>query len=137
MNTNEIIKRKSQEVDKYFSSVLGYKSDNIRKYDTIVAMEKSLGVISKACKMADISRETYYTWYKEDKEFRKYAEQTKELAKDFVESNLHKQIGSGNAVSTIYYLKCKAKDRGYGDDGSQVSQNIQINLFNYGDKHTP
>jgi hypothetical protein len=35
------------------------------------------------------------------------------VALDFAESCLHKQIAKGNPLSTIFYLKCKAKKRGY------------------------
>jgi hypothetical protein len=40
------------------------------------------------------------------------------VAQDFVESHLFQQIGRNNPLSTIFYLKCKAKKRGY------IEQNI-------------
>ena len=39
-------------------------------------------------------------------------------AQDFVENHLFQQIGRNNPLSTIFYLKCKAKKRGY------IEQNI-------------
>ena len=42
------------------------KSRHIKKESMIAALENSLGVVSSACKAADIPRATYYKWLKED-----------------------------------------------------------------------
>ena len=34
------------------------------------ALEKSLGIVSTACKMVDISRQTHYAWLKADEEYK-------------------------------------------------------------------
>lgn len=77
------------------------------------ALEKSLGIVTSACKASNISRDTYYRWLKEDKVFKKAAKEIENVALDFAESQLHKQIAKGNPLSTIFYLKCKGKKRGY------------------------
>ena len=77
------------------------------------SLEKSLGVVTTACKQVGIDRTTFYRYYKEDKEFKKQVDDLSNVAKDFVESQLFKQIQDGVPTSTIFYLKTKAKDRGY------------------------
>ena len=41
------------------------------KKRVIEALEKSLGVITTACKIADISRTQFYNWLKDDEDFAK------------------------------------------------------------------
>lgn len=77
------------------------------------ALEKSLGIVSTAARIAGITRKTHYDWMQKDP---KYAAEVKDLenvALDFVESKLHKQIEKESATATIFYLKTKGKHRGY------------------------
>ena len=91
------------------------KSNKIQhtKKALLESLEKSLGVVTTACKQVGIDRTTFYRYYKEDKEFKKQVDDLSNVAKDFVESQLFKQIQDGVPTSTIFYLKTKAKDRGY------------------------
>jgi hypothetical protein len=77
------------------------------------ALEKSLGVVTTACKKVGVGRTQYYNWLKEDEEFAKEVDDIQNIALDFAESQLHKQIGDGNTSATIFYLKTKGKKRGY------------------------
>jgi hypothetical protein len=77
------------------------------------ALEKSLGVVTTACKKVGIGRTQYYNWLKDDEEFAKEVDDIQNVALDFAESQLHKQIGEGNTSATIFYLKTKGKKRGY------------------------
>ncbi len=77
------------------------------------ALENSLGVVTVACKSADIPRSTYYKWLKEDKEFANSVKEIENIALDFAESQLHTQIKDGSTSATIFYLKTKGKKRGY------------------------
>jgi hypothetical protein len=88
------------------------KNDTI-KNAMIQALEKSLGVVTTACKSIDISRETHYRWMREDEAYKEAAESIGDIALDFAESQLHKQIKDGNTAATIFYLKTKGKKRGY------------------------
>ena len=45
--------------------------------------------------------------------FAKQVEDIANIALDFAESQLHKQIQDGNTAATIFYLKTKGKRRGY------------------------
>ena len=88
------------------------KSD-ISKNAMLQALEKSLGVVTSACKSVGISRETHYRWMKEDAEYNASVRELENVAIDFAESQLHKQISKGNPPATIFYLKTKGKARGY------------------------
>jgi len=79
----------------------------------VAALEKSLGVVSTACKAADISRQTHYRWMREDEDYKTAVEELAEVAIDFAESHLHKLIKDGNPAATIFFLKTKGKGRGY------------------------
>lgn len=79
----------------------------------IQALEKALGIVTTACKTAGISRDTHYRWLKEDPEYARMVEDIADIALDFAESQLHKQIMDGEVSSTIFFLKTKGKKRGY------------------------
>jgi hypothetical protein len=79
----------------------------------LAVLRNSLGVVSTACESLNISRQTYYVWRAEDKEFLAEVEAIAERAIDFAESHLFKNIKAGKEASTIFYLKTKGKHRGY------------------------
>ena len=84
-----------------------------QKAAMIEALEKSLGIVTSACKNVGISRNTHYTWMKQDDVYKEAVEDIENIALDFAESQLHKQIKEGNTSGTIFYLKTKGKRRGY------------------------
>ena len=73
------------------------------------ALEKSLGVVTTACKKTEIGRTTYYDWYNNDDSFKKKVDDLQNVALDFAESQLHKQISENSTAATIFYLKTKGK----------------------------
>ena len=91
------------------------KSNKIEQHKKalIQALEKSLGVVTTACKQVGIGRTTFYNYVNEDETFRKDVEDIDNIALDFAESQLHKQIQDGNTTATIFLLKTKGKKRGY------------------------
>ena len=111
------------------------KNRHIKKESILDALEKSLGVVTVACKTADIPRSTYYKWLNEDENFAKAVKDIENIALDFGESQLHKQIGEGNTSATIFFLKTKGKKRGYverneldlisGDEPIKINVNIK------------
>ena len=86
---------------------------DITKKAMLDALEKSLGVVTAACKSVDIARETHYRWMREDADYKAAVEEIGDVAIDFAESQLHKQIKEGNSTATIFFLKTKGKKRGY------------------------
>ena len=87
-----------------------------KKEKLLKALQETQGLIYHACKKAgNISRSTYYRYMKEDKEFAQAVEDIKEAQIDYVEGELIKNISRGKETSIIFYLKSKAKDRGYAE----------------------
>jgi hypothetical protein len=83
-----------------------------QKKAMVQALEKSLGIVTAACKVVGIARQTHYNWL-EDPEYKKAVNEIGDVALDFAESHLHKLIKDGNPAATIFYLKTKGKERGY------------------------
>ena len=114
------------------------KTEHLKKA-VIEALEKSLGVVTTACKKAGIGRTIYYEWLKTDENFKKEVQDISNVALDFAESQLHKQIGDGNSSATIFYLKTKGKQRGYIEraelDLSSGNEPIKINVNIKGVEH--
>jgi len=113
------------------------KSDTIKKESLLKALEKSLGVVTTACKNANVHRSTFYEWYKKDNDFKLQVDDLKNVALDFAESKLHEQISKGVPSSTIFYLKAKGKNRGYverqeitGFDGTKL---FEVKVIKNGD----
>ena len=109
------------------------KSRHIKKESILKALEQSLGIVTVACRNAEIPRSTFYKWINEDDEFAKQVKDIENIALDFAESQLHKQIGENSAAATIFYLKTKGKKRGYierqeitGADGMPTNFQIEI-----------
>lgn len=110
------------------------------KKTLLLALEKSLGVITTACKNAGLSRTQCYQWLKEDPQFKAAVDEITEVSLDFGESQLHrlmqgytipdtkiflnsdtkepievpiiKHVGP-DATSVIFFLKTKGKARGF------------------------
>tara|TARA_R110001606_G_scaffold22778_1_gene77528 strand:+ start:16 stop:375 length:360 start_codon:yes stop_codon:yes gene_type:complete len=108
------------------------KSDTIKK-KLLIALEKSLGVVTTACKNVGIHRSTYYDYYNNDINFKDKVDDIQNVAIDFAESQLHQQIQGGNTSATIFYLKTKGKNRGYverqeitGAEGMPTNFQIEI-----------
>ena len=106
----------------YFCKVKSNKKQHTKKA-ILTALEKSLGVVTTACKQVGINRTTYYKYLKEDKEFAKQVKDIENIALDFAESQLHKQISEGNTTATIFLLKTKGKSRGYVERSEIVHDN--------------
>ena len=101
---------------------------NILKKQIIKALEQSLGVVTVACKNVGIARVTFYEWYKKDEEFKTAVDSIEDIALDFAESQLHKQIKDGNVTATIFYLKTKGVKRGYVE---RQDHNIHLQPFTH------
>jgi hypothetical protein len=84
-----------------------------KKAAMLEALEKSLGIVSTACKMVDISRQTHYAWLKADEEYKSAVNSIQDGVLDFAESHLYKLVKEGNPAATIFFLKTKGKKRGY------------------------
>ena len=101
---------KVEEVDK---RPILHQARQARKKRVLIALRRSLGIVSEACKMARFSRRTFYNYKANDAEFAEKAEELIEEEVDFVESVLLKRISEGDVRAVIYYLKTKGRSRGY------------------------
>lgn len=79
----------------------------------LTALKTTLGVVTPACELVNISRETFYKYYADDLAFKAAADGMQEIALDFAENSLYKQIQAQNTQATTFYLKTKGKRRGY------------------------
>jgi predicted DNA-binding transcriptional regulator AlpA len=89
------------------------KKEHIKKKMLIESLENSLGIVSTACSKVNISRSSFYKWYKEDEDFRKKVDEIDSVKLDFVESQLFKNIQNLKEKSIIFYLQHKGHKRGY------------------------
>jgi predicted DNA-binding transcriptional regulator AlpA len=88
-------------------------NSDIVKKQLIDALEKSLGIVTTACKIVGCARSTFYEYYSKDQDFKNQVDELQNMTLDFAESQLHQQIKKGNTTATIFYLKTKGKHRGY------------------------
>lgn len=96
------------------------------------ALEAKYGIVTDACRSIGLNRSTYYEWLKNDPEFKAAVDEIQETAIDYVEGKLFEKMGGVEVVSgytddgepktytlppsdtaLIFYLKTKAKKRGY------------------------
>lgn len=98
------------------------------KDELLKALEKTLGIVTPACKEVNISRETFYRWYNEDPEFKERVDSINDIQADFVENQLFKKIKEGSERSILFYMRYKGKKRGYTDsiditsDGKSITE---------------
>lgn len=130
------------------------------KSKMIEALEQYYGIVTTACKSIGLPRSTYYTWLKEDIDFRFAVDEIQEVAIDFVESKLIEKIrgiqmlgkSNGNGddededptytlppsdTAIIFYLKTKGRKRGYqertllgSDSENPITQSPIVNVYN-------
>jgi hypothetical protein len=99
------------------------------KKNLLIALEKSLGIVTPACKEVGISRNTFYVYYKNDPEFKAAVDDINEVTLDFVENQLLKNIKNGDNQAIMFFMKYKARKRGYTEqiniDGN-LNHTIQV-----------
>ena len=105
-----------------------------KKVAMLEALEQSLGVVRTAAKLVGIDIVTHYRWLEEDEDYKAAVKSIEDVAIDFAESQLHKQIKKGSTQATVFYLKTKGKKRGYVErqehelSGGARPINIQIDI---------
>lgn len=86
---------------------------NPKKKELLDALIECKGIVTTACHNTGVPRSTHYLWYNSDGEYKTLVDDINEIAIDFVEGKLHGLIEKGDTTATIFYLKTKAKKRGY------------------------
>ena len=111
------------------------KPEKFTTDQVIKAILEAHGLLSDAARRLHCSRTTLYRYIAEHPEVAEAREEADESTKDLVEGKLLNEIKKGNVTAIIFYLKTKAKDRGYierqehsGPDGQplQAPQVIEI-----------
>lgn len=100
---------------------------NRKKKAMIEALKKSLGIISTAAEKVGIHRDTHYNWMRDDPEYAQEVRNINEYTIDFVESKLFQEVNNGNITGMIFYLKTKAKSRGY-IERQEVEHSGSVNI---------
>lgn len=83
------------------------------KQEFLRAFEAKAGNVKVACQAMGMPRSKYYAWRRTDLAFAEAVDDVLEGLKDFAESKLMVNIQQGKEASIFFFLKCKAKDRGY------------------------
>lgn len=103
------------------------KKEFFKPDDIIEALEKGSGYVSVAADYLGCAIQTVYNYRDRYPEVAEAWKQIHERRHDVVESSLHKQIKAGNTAATIFYLKTRARHRGYverheitGGDGGDL-----------------
>lgn len=84
-----------------------------RKQNMVLAMFHYKGIVTDALKSIGLTHAVHLTWLREDAEYAQRIHDAQESAIDWVETQLFKQVKAGVPSSTQFYLKTKAKHRGY------------------------
>jgi hypothetical protein len=112
-------KKKSQE----------RKKTTHNKKQMVVAMKNTLGNVTSSVELVGISRRTHYLWYNNDISYREKIDEIIERDIDFAEAALRKRIQNGDTTAIIFYLKTKAKDRGYIESQHSIITPLTANLM--------
>ena len=111
----------------------------LHKKKLLEALEKSLGIVTPACKEVGISRNQFYIYYNTDLDFKKSVDDINEITLDFAENQLLKKIKEGSERSILFYMKYRGRKRGYSDsmditsDGKSITEIKLIHIKNKDD----
>ena len=120
----------------YSNLYVGYTLQNseIKKQEMLIALEKSLGIVTPACKAVGIARQTHYRWLSEDELYLKLVKDVQMTKRDFTESAVYQLVQKGNVQATLYANRIN-KDRGYSDSiehtGSEGEPIKWVEIKNY------
>ena len=89
------------------------RQKKVLKEQYIEALRRSVGVMAPACAQIGVERGTIYRWRKEDPDFDAACDEVLEVALDFAESALMRNIHAGDTKAIKFFLQCKGRGRGY------------------------
>lgn len=122
------MKKDGKEAKKEGKAVKVPTTKKARQEAMLAALEKSLGVVSTASRLCGITRKTHYLWMREDPKYKAQVDDMAEVALDFAESQLHKNMQKGSDAAVIFFLKTKGKKRGYVE---QQNFNLRVREMNH------
>ena len=83
-----------------------------RQIEFLGNFEVQLGILSLALERSGVTRKEYDGWMN-NIDFKREVHRVEDLAVDFVENRLLQLINEGDLNAIQFYLKTKAKKRGY------------------------
>lgn len=115
-----------QALAKTPTTYIGTAGDQSRQTKRLMlqALERTLGIVTTAAKLAGIHRATHHSWMVADEEYRDAVHALSDVALDFAEEKLHEMIKDKQPAATIFYLKTKGKKRGYIETVHNMNQNF-------------
>lgn len=96
-----------------------------KQIEFLEALKGNLGIVSKAADEVRIHRNTHYNWRAVNPKYNEEVEAIENDCIDVVENALMNNILAGDVASIIFYLKTKAKGRGYVEK-TEVDQKTSI-----------
>jgi hypothetical protein len=100
---------------------------NRKKTSMLEALRNTLGNVTMACKVTNITRQTHYEWMHTDPDYKTEVESILDEQGDFVENKLLQAIKDGDTTAIIFYCKTKLKNRGYTEK-QEVDMNADITI---------
>jgi hypothetical protein len=104
----------------------------INKERILKALESSLGVITTALKVTDLSRTNFYKWLKEDEEFAEKVKDVENIQKDFIKSKYYECVKDKVPSVVIHAAKTQLGwnetnklDLTSGDEPIKINVNIK------------
>ena len=98
----------------------------ISKKQFLEILRDKKGNVTISCKVANVSRGTYYKWINKDDRFKKECEGIKDETLEFVESKLMEKIEGGDLGAIIFYLKTQGKKKGWNEKIEPEPDNHKI-----------
>lgn len=84
-----------------------------KQKDYLKVLKATAGLVSPATEKFGIDRSTHYLWMKKFEGFKEAVEDISASMVDFTEGQLFNLIKQGEPSAVYFFLKCKAKSRGY------------------------
>lgn len=107
------------------------KQGNIPYEAIIEALEKSNGLVTIAAKLLGVNFRTLVKYIQKNKKLQEHLYEIDEHMKDKVQNKLYEKIDKGDAGAMYFYLKCKAKDRGFIESATHINPPQIPITFNY------
>lgn len=126
IQVNEETVDQLQQIAKIPVLYTGVHTDKNRQLKKLMiqALEKTLGIVTSACRLAGVHRSTHYEWMEEDEEYSSAVKSLADVALDFAEEKLLNLVEEKHPAAVIFYMKTKGKKRGYIESVHNINQAV-------------